>query len=113
MSTPKYSLANLSGTYAYNLVRPGLTKLGTLVFDGAGNLDNTDMDVPGETRKSTGNGTDYTVDGATGSGSLKIMFHMQSGGVFGPWFKFLPCQGFRKLFIVSEDGSIAGTAEAQ
>lgn len=112
MSTPKYTVANLSGTYTYQLTRPGLVKEGTVTFDGAGNLTSTDLDVPGETRPSAANGSDYVVN-PDGSGSMRILFHMQQGGVFGPWFKFEEAHGFQKLIVESEDSSITGTLEAQ
>ena len=112
-ATPKFTLANLMGAYAYQLVRPGLTKMGTVTFDGAGNCSSTDMDVPGEVRQSTGNGLDYTVSATDGSGTALVRFHAQQGGPFGPWFNFIPVNNFRKLLVVSQDGTITGTLEAQ
>ena len=111
---PAFSLASLSGTYSYKLTGvPSGVEMGTVTFDGAGNLDSTDITYPNEVRKSAGNGTDYTVS-PTGGGSIKIMFHAEGGKSIGPWFNYIGYNGLASLWVTSTDGSgIVGELQKQ
>ena len=109
-----FNLASLSGTYSYKLTGvPNGVEMGTVTFDGAGNLDSTDIAHPNEVRKSAVNGTDYTVS-PTGGGSLKIMFHAEGGKSIGPWFNYIGYNGLQSLWVTSTDGSgITGELQKQ